>query len=84
MNKRLHVGNLSGELEETDLEGAFAPWGGRDATIPFDPGSGCSKGFGYVQVEGDQVHAAISAMNGAELAGRLVTVVEAPPRVHGR
>lgn len=77
MSKRLHVGNLSSELEETDLENAFARWGGSHATIPFDRASGLSKGFGFVQVDDDHVSAAVAAMHGSELAGRTLEVCEA-------
>jgi cold-inducible RNA-binding protein len=80
MSKRLFVGNLSFETSESDLAAAFAPWGGTSAAIPTDRDSGRGKGFGFVEVEGDQMEAAISAMNGKELAGRSLTVNEARPR----
>lgn len=77
MSKRLYVGNLCGDLDEGDLEKAFAPWGGNSATIPFDRSSGRSKGFGFVQVDDDQVDAAIAAMNGATLGSTTLEVNEA-------
>src|SRR5438132_14352999 len=80
MSKRLYVGNLSWEVAEADLEKAFEQWGGRDAAIPTDRDSGRSKGFGFIEVEDDQMNAAIAAMNGKELAGRPLTVNEARPR----
>src|SRR5207248_700916 len=80
MSKRLYVGNLSWEVAESDLEKAFEQWGGRNAAIPTDRDSGRSKGFGFIEVEDDQMNAAINAMNGKELAGRPLTVNEARPR----
>ena len=83
MSKRLHVGNLSDEVDEAVLESAFAEWGGSGATIPYDSASGRSKGFGFIQVEDRDVAAAISAMNGKELGGTPVTVREAQSRLPG-
>ena len=80
MSKRLYVGNLSWEVAEGDLEKAFEQWGGRNAAISTDRDSGRSKGFGFIEVEDDQMNAAINAMNGKELAGRPLTVNEARPR----
>ncbi|RMG22235.1 MAG: hypothetical protein D6724_10795 [Armatimonadetes bacterium] len=38
------------------------------------------RGFGFVDVPEDQMHAAIENMNGAEMGGRRLTVNEARPR----
>ena len=80
MNKRLFVGNLSFDTSEADLEAAFSQWGGSAAAIPTDRDSGRAKGFGFVEVQDDQMSAAISAMNGHEVGGRALTVNEARPR----
>ena len=79
MSKRLFVGNLSYSVTETDLQSRFAPYGATSATIPTDH-DGRSKGFGFVDVEADQMNAAISAMNGQEIDGRSLNVNEARPR----
>ncbi len=79
MNKRLFVGNLSYNTTEQQLQKAFEPYGCTSATIPKDY-DGRGKGFGFVEVEGDQMNAAISAMNGKDLDGRPLTVNEARPR----
>src|SRR5438874_12502783 len=80
MSKRLYVGNLSFDTSEADLNSAFSQWGGSGAAIPTDRDSGRAKGFGFVEVADDQMNAAISAMNGKELAGRSLNVNEARPR----
>ena len=79
MSKRLFVGNLSVDTSETDLDAAFAQWGGSGATIPTNE-SGRPKGFGFVEVADDQASAAIAAMNGKDVGGRNLTVNEARPR----
>ena len=79
MSKRLFVGNLSYNTTESDLQAKFAPYGATGATIPTDH-DGRSKGFGFVDVDDDQLNAAISAVNGTEIDGRTLNVNEARPR----
>lgn len=79
MSKRLFVGNLSYGITEAQLQEAFAPYGCSSAVIPVDY-DGRGKGFGFVDVEDDQMSAAISAMSGKEVGGRELTVNEARPR----
>jgi len=79
MSKRLFVGNLSYNTSETQLQEIFAPFGCTSASIPVDY-DGRSKGFGFVDVEDDQLDAAISATNGKDMGGRSLTVNEARPR----
>src|SRR5262249_16956798 len=76
---RLFVGNLSFDISESELVEAFSQWGATEATIPTTE-SGRPKGFGFVEVTDDQAAAAISAMDGKELAGRTIAVNEARPR----
>ena len=85
MNKRLFVGNLSHELSETELQSAFAPYGATAATIPTRWSRSLAKkdrpkGFGFVDVSADQAAAAIKAMNGKTIGGRVVEVKEATPK----
>jgi cold-inducible RNA-binding protein len=80
MSKRLFVGNLSYHMTEAELQTAFAPYGSTSATIPTDY-DGRGKGFGFVDIDADQMNAAISTMNGKEVDGRGLTVNEAKPRV---
>lgn len=79
MSKRLYVGNLPYQTTEADLQEAFAPFGVADISLPLDPG-GRSRGFGFVEVADDQADAAIEAMNGKNLHGRMLTVNIARPR----
>jgi RNA recognition motif-containing protein len=79
LSKRLFVGNLSFDISESELVEAFSQWGATEATIPTTE-SGRPKGFGFVEVTDDQAAAAITAMDGKELAGRTIAVNEARPR----
>ena len=78
----IYVGNLSYQVTEDDLRDAFTPHGQVDAVrIITDRYSGRSKGFGFVEMAGnDEAEAAIQALNGKDLMGRVLTVNEARPR----
>jgi len=81
MRKKLYVGNLSFETTETELKDLFTQWGPVETVrIITDRDSGCSKGFGFVEMRegGDK---AIAEMNGKDLNGRTLTVDEAPPMI---
>jgi len=80
MSKRLFVGNLSFNTQESDLQAAFAPYGVSDIHMPTDAMSGRPRGFAFVTVEENQAQAAIQAWEGKELDGRALTVNEAKPR----
>ncbi len=78
----IYVGNISYELTEDDLRGAFEAFGQvASATIIKDKFSGRSKGFGFVEMSNDaEAKAAIEGVNGKDLKGRAVKVNEAKPR----
>lgn len=82
MSKRLFVGNLSFNTTEESLQAAFAPYGSTGATIPTNE-MGRSRGFGFVDVDDNQLDAAINAWNGKDLDGRAINVNEARPRPEG-
>lgn len=72
--KTLYVGNLPYSMDALALTDAFANYGGHNARIIE------GRGFGFIDVDEDQMNAAIEAMNGASLGGRTLTVNEARPR----
>ena len=82
MGAKLYVGNLSFDVGNTDLEEMFAVHGSvRSAQVIMDRDTGRSKGFGFVEMGGDnEAMAAISALNGYDFKGRTLTVNEAKPR----
>ena len=83
MNKKLHVGNLSYETTEDELQQLFVEVGPVVSTaLITDRSSGRSKGFGFVEMETEQAaKEAIERLNNYELNQRAITVSEArPPR----
>jgi RNA recognition motif-containing protein len=79
---RLYVGNLPFSCTEAELRGAFEAHGTvTSATIVMDRETGRPRGYGIVEMSDDgQANAAISALNGAQMGGRSITVNEARPR----
>ena len=82
MSKKLYVGNLSFNLQEDELRKHFEQFGAvKDVNIIIDRYTDRSKGFGFVEMEeADAADAAVSALNGTELAGREMRVAEARER----
>lgn len=82
MGKKLYVGNLSYNVNNSELEEMFAPHGTvESASIITDRDTGRSKGFGFVEMGTDQqAQSAIDALHGKEIGGRSLTVNEARPR----
>lgn len=82
MSKKLYVGNLSYNVNESDLEALFTPFGTvQSAQIIVDRDTNRSKGFGFVEMDTDaQAQAAIQGLNSREHDGRNLTVNEAKPR----
>lgn len=82
MGKKIYVGNLSFNVSSADLEQLFSRHGAvRNAEVIPDRATGRSKGFGFVEMESDaEAQAAITALNGHDHDGRVMTVNEARPR----
>jgi RNA recognition motif-containing protein len=82
MGSKLYVGNLSYNVNSSDLEQLFSQHGTvQSAEVIADRATGRSKGFGFVQMGTDEeAQAAISALNGQEHDGRALTVNEAKPK----
>ena len=85
MGKKLYVGNLTYGVTDATLEQLFAAHGTvESARVVMDRDTGRSKGFGFVEMGGDQeAQAAIAALNGKEVDGRALTVNEARPKTEG-
>jgi cold-inducible RNA-binding protein len=82
MNNKLFVGNLSFKTTENDLNDAFAAHGTvTEANIMMDRMTNRPRGFGFVTMSSEEeAQKAITAMNGAQLDGRALTVNIARPR----
>lgn len=79
---KIYVGNLSYDADDDDLRDAFSPHGEvASASVLTDRYSGRSRGFGFVEMPGnEEAEAAIAALNGSDHMGRALTVNEARPR----
>ena len=81
---KLYVGNLDFNTTEEDLKSHFDQKGiqTKSITLIKDKYTGRAKGFGFVEVESEEVlQKAIEALDGQELSGRKLTVNKAkPPR----
>jgi|SRR5690348_8110460 len=82
MNNKLFVGNLSFNTTENDLQDAFAAHGTVvEANLMTDRASGRPRGFAFVTMSTDEeAQKAMTAMNGASMDGRNLTVNIARPR----
>ncbi len=81
---KLYVGNLDYNTTEDDIKSHFDQKGiqTKSITLITDKYTGRAKGFGFVEVESEEVlQKAIEALDGQELNGRKLTVNKAkPPR----
>jgi len=80
--KKMYVGNLSYSANEDDLRRVFEEHGTVvSAQVIMDRETGRSKGFAFVEMSSDQeAQAAIAALDGKEVGGRVIKVNEARPR----
>lgn len=78
----IYVGNLPYSTTDNELQELFSPHGEvRKAQVIIDRETGRSRGFGFVEMADDQgAQAAITALNGQDMAGRKLVVNEAKPR----
>ena len=82
MNTKMYVGNLSYDATDSDLRELFEAHGTvSDVFIVKDRESDRPRGFAFVSMETpEEMNAAIEGLNGAEFAGRALTINEARPR----
>lgn len=82
MGSKIYVGGLPYSATEQELSDLFGKHGAvASARIITDKFTGQSRGFGFVEMSSDsEAQAAITALNGAEMGGRTLTVNEARPQ----
>lgn len=82
MGKKLYVGNLSYNTDDSSLQSLFESAGAvESARVIVDRATGRSKGFGFVEMTSDEdAQKAISQFDGKEVDGRKVRVSEAKPQ----
>ncbi len=81
MGKKLYVGNLPFSATDQALFDMFSQCGTvESAKVITDRDTGRSKGFGFVEMSGDdEASKAISEFNGQDFGGRAMNVSEAKP-----
>ena len=82
---KIYVGNLSYNTMEDTLRTTFAEHGEvEEVHVPTDRDSGRPRGFAFVTMPNqDEAQAAIAAVNGQEVDGRVLNVNEARPKTGG-
>ncbi len=79
--RTLYVGNLPWETTSEELAEMFSVYVNvLNCRIITDRDTGRSRGFGFVEVNDEDVEKAIEAINGTMLGGRQLVVNEARPR----
>ncbi|MCW5937520.1 MAG: hypothetical protein KIT11_09465 [Fimbriimonadaceae bacterium] len=72
--KTLYVGNLPYSVDQRQLQDFFSAYGGTNARIIE------GRGFGFVDINADDLAQAIADKNNVQMDGRTLTVNEAQPR----
>lgn len=81
MQKTLYVGNIPWSTKETDLEAFFSQHGEiLECRIITERATGRSRGYGFVEVNEENMEEILEKTDGVELEGRKLVVNEAKPR----
>ncbi len=81
---KLFVGNLPWSVGDDELARIFTPHGDvQSARVITDRDTGRSRGFGFVEIEVDDVSAVIRATDGQDFNGRPLRVNESEDRNRG-
>lgn len=82
----IYVGNIAYAVTDEDLRTAFSAFGQvASARVVMDRETGRSRGFGFVEMPNStEAQAAIDALNGTDLKGRVMTVNQSRPREGAR
>lgn len=78
----LYISNLSYNLTDEELQSVFATYGNvTSARVVKDRETGRSRGFGFVEMPVEtEALTAINSLNGTDVGGRPLRVVEARPK----
>jgi RNA recognition motif-containing protein len=78
----IYVSNLGFDVQDEDLKEFFTPYGEvTSAKIINDRETGKSRGFGFVEMPDDSAaKKAIAELDGGEVEGRSIKVMEAKPK----
>ena len=78
---KIYVGNLPYSATEDELRELFSAHGEvSSVSLVNDRETGRPRGFGFVEMAGEEAEAAIQALDGSQMGGRTLKVNEARPR----
>jgi cold-inducible RNA-binding protein len=78
---KLHIGNLSTSVTETELKDLFVPIATPTTVEIVRDQAGASKGFAFAEfATDDEARAVIAGVDGREVSGKNVKLGEARPR----
>ena len=81
MSKTIYLGNIPYTATEDEISGIFSAHGEvKEVRIITDRETGRSRGFAFVEIEGDDASGVIEALDGADFGGRTLRVNEAQER----
>lgn len=81
MTKSIYVGNLPWSATEEQVKVLFAEFGDvQSVKLVSDRETGRARGFGFVEMEGQEALSAIEALDNTSFNGRTIRVNEAQPR----
>ncbi len=84
MVKKLFVGSLPWSVRDAELEALFSSYGEVvSARVITDRETQRSRGFGFVEIETDDLESIIRATDGQEVQGRAIRVNEAESKALG-
>lgn len=79
--KTIYVGNLPFSASEDQIRQLFEQFGKvQSVKLISDRETGRPRGFGFVEMDGGEADAAISALNGQQFGGRSLRINEARER----
>jgi RNA recognition motif-containing protein len=85
MLKKLFVGSLPWSIDDSALEDLFRDHGTvQSARVITDRDTGRSRGFGFVEIETDDLAAIIRSTDGQDVEGRAIRVNEAEEKSNNR
>jgi len=85
MVKTIYIGNLPFSASEAEIRELFAQHGiVHSVKLIADRDTGRPRGFGFVEMDGDEADEAVQSLNGADFSGRNLRVNEAKERTESR
>jgi len=81
MSRKLYVGNLPYQTDETELQELFGQFGSVESVrVMRDMATGRARGFAFVEMATEEEAQAAAQLNEHQLGGRTLTVNEARPK----